>query len=120
MKRLQYNHSLNGGAVRIGDNPVIPLNISGVYFRYNQRNVFIHSPGAAVVDNRYTVLCRNRRVLFASRAAGGKESDIDILIKRVFVQLFHNIVFSFKGDGFSGRLGRRHHVYIFKREVPFF
>ena len=54
MDRLQGHHHLNGRAIRVGDNALVPVDILRIDFRDDQRNGGIHAPGGTVVDHHST------------------------------------------------------------------
>ena len=51
VQRLQSHHHLNGGAVRVRDNAVVPGHILRIHLGHYQRHVLVHAEGAGVVDH---------------------------------------------------------------------
>ena len=63
--------------------------------------------------------CCDGCVLFAGVAAGGEQGDVDVLVKGMLVQFFHDIVFPLEGDDFTGGFGGSHQIEVVKGEIQF-
>ena len=81
-KTVPNRAPLTSGAVRVGDDVLVPRDCVRVDLRHDERAVRIHAKDAAVVDNdaasRRSLWCPHRTKV----ATGRKERDVDV-IKRI-------------------------------------
>ncbi|MBA7590075.1 hypothetical protein ES708_32177 [subsurface metagenome] len=51
VQRVERHHHLDGGAVRIGDNPLMSLNVLRVDLGHYQRHLGFHTEGRAIINH---------------------------------------------------------------------
>ena len=120
IQRFQGYHRLDCGAVRVSDDIFVPVDIFGIYFGNNQRNVGVHSPLGAVVDYDTTVFSCDGSKFFGDAAACGEQCDIDGFIERMFIQFFYYIFFTIELQCFACGTCRSHYIEVFDGELSFF
>ncbi len=76
-QRHERRHQLHRGAVRVGDDPLVGLEVVRVDLAHDQRDARLHPPGAGVVDDRAAAGGRLRRQVAGGVAAGREEGDVD-------------------------------------------
>ena len=76
---LQGDDHLHRRAVRVGDDPAVPLDRVGVDLGDDQRHVVVHAEMAGVVDDDGARLDQLRRPLGADRSARRGEDDVEAL-----------------------------------------
>ena len=79
VERLERNHHLDGGAVRIGDDAVMPAHVTGVHLGHHQRHVLVHAERAGVVDHDGAMGDHGLAHGLRHGAAGGEQRDVDAL-----------------------------------------
>ena len=103
VQRLEGYHGLDGGAVGVGDDALVPIDILRVYFGNDQRNGFIHAPCAGIIDDNSSRLCRHWSKFQASVAARAEQGNVNVFsIKAGFRQFLHDIIPAKKCNLFSG------------------
>ena len=76
MDGCQGHHHLDGGAVGVGDDVRIFVDGVGIDFRNDQRHIFFHAPGGAVVDNKGALFGKAWRILFRCRCSCREDGDV--------------------------------------------
>ena len=113
-------HSLNGRAVRVGDNAVMPVDILRVNFGNYERNGRVHSPLAGVVYNDCALFSENGSELCARRTARTEKRDVYFVSFYVFFgQLDYGVGFAHKINNLACALSRCEEIIIFYGELFF-
>ena len=74
--RLKRNHHRGGGAVRLADDALVPVEVVPVDLGDDERDLRVHAEGARVVDDEATVVAGDRRVRAGGVARGREEDDL--------------------------------------------
>ncbi len=77
MERLHDDDHLDGGAVGVGDDPLVPVDVVGVDFGHDQRDLGVHAPGRGVVHDDAARVAGDGGELLRGAAAGGEEGQVD-------------------------------------------
>ena len=93
IERLERDHRLNGRAVGVGDDAVVPIYVLGIDLGDDEGDVVVHTPLAGIVDDDRAVLGKDGRELCGSGAAGGEEGDVDLLVLDVVFGQFDDGIF---------------------------
>ena len=86
---LQGHEHLNRGAVRVGDDAVMPFEVLGVHFGNNERAAVIHAPGSRVVHDNAAGMGGVGGELRGRGAAGREDGNVNA-DKGVFLQLMNS------------------------------
>ena len=79
MERLEGDHELRRGAVRVGDDALLhPADGVGVHLRDHERHVRVVAPGGGVVDHHRSLRGDLRRPFLRDLAAGRHEAQVDV------------------------------------------
>ena len=79
VERLQRDDHLDGGAVRVRNNAIMPRHILRVHLGHHQGHVLIHAEGAGVVDHHGTGGGDRLAHLLGHGGAGREQRDVDAL-----------------------------------------
>src|SRR5262249_10515730 len=118
MQRIESHERDGSGAVRVGDDTLMPFYIARVDFRNDQGNFFVHPEGAGIVDDNATRLRCNRREFLRNASAGAEKSDINPL-EGVLFELLNSDFFAAEFQLFSDRTGRGEQRQRPDREIAF-
>ena len=116
---LQGHDHLDGGAVRVGDDAVVPFQRFGVHFGHDQRATLVHAPRAGVVHDDAARGGGVGGVLFGGGAARGEDGDVDAF-EHIFLQFAHDQLGIPVGDFGPGGTGRGEGNDLSGGEVPAF
>src|SRR6185369_7393655 len=108
----------DGGAVGVGDDAVVFVDLFGVDFGDDQRNAVFHSEGAGVVDDNRPGGNRGGGEFLADAPAGGEEGDLNVS-KTVLGQLFNGVRLAFEFDLLAGASGAGQQLEVLGGEVAF-
>ena len=93
MKGRECYYRLNGGAVGVSDNAVIPLDILRVNFGNDKGNGGVGTPLTRIVDYRCATLGKKGSERFRSGCACAKKSDIYFRSAYIFFVKLDNGIF---------------------------
>ncbi len=119
VQRLQCHDQLRGRAVRAGDDSLMLEGVRRIHFGNDQRNLGIHPPIAALIDDDAAALDGPGGKVaghFVGRAA---DRQIDAA-KGLGRQLFDHVLLAAKGDRGPGRTLRGQELDPLEREVSLF
>ena len=72
MKRIKSHQGHGRGAIRIGNDALVPFHVRGINLRNHERYLVIHPEGARVIDDDAAAFCRQGRELLRNAASGAK------------------------------------------------
>ena len=76
---LERDDHLDGRAVGVGDDPLVPGDVVGIDLGHDERNVWLHAKGARVVDDHRPGGRGDRAPLPGDAARSAREHDVDVL-----------------------------------------
>jgi hypothetical protein len=106
-------------AVRIGDDALVALEVTGIHFRHDQRRIRIHAEGRRVVDHDRARGLRCRHEFTAACGARGEEGDVDALEGASLQQLDGHRL-ALEVQGFADRALRSEKLQFTDRKIPAF
>ena len=112
----ERRHELHRAAVRVGDDPLVGLEVVRVDLADDERDARLHPPGARVVDDGAAAGGRLRRQLARDRAAGREEGDVDAL-EGLGRRLLHLDLAAVEREGRPGRACRGEEADLPDREA---
>ena len=77
VQRIERHQRDGRGAVRVGDDALVPLHVRRVDLRHHQRHVVVHAEGAGIVHHHAAGLGGDGRKLLRDAAAGAEQRDVD-------------------------------------------
>ena len=105
MQRPQTHQGDRRGAIRIGQNPLVPSRRLRIDLGHHERNIRIHAERRRVVDHHRTRFDRSRRKFFRNGPARAEQREVDTResIRRQFAHLDRRTL---EIELLAGRLGR--------------
>ena len=117
-QRHQDRHELHRGAVRVGDDPLVRLEVVGVHLAHDERDPGLHAPRGRVVDHGGATRGRLRSEVARDVGAGAEQGDVDA-VERIPGRLANLDGLPADLDRSPGRPARRQESQLPDREASF-
>ena len=114
---FQGHHHDDGGAVGVGDDPMMFGDVLGIHFRDDQGHIRVHPVGAGVVDDYGPGLDSDGSKGLGD-AAAGEQGHIHS-IEGIGLGFFHFIGLAPDGEFLAGAAGRCQQFQVLEGEIPF-
>ena len=93
IERFERHHRLDGGAVGVGDDALVPLHVLGIDLGDDEGDVVVHAPLAAVVHDHRARLDEDGSEFRRSARTRGEESKVHLAFQS------HHVLFRELDDG---------------------
>ena len=119
MQRVEGQKGDRCGAIRIGEDTLVILDIGPVDFGNDERHVGVHAKGGGIIHNDSPVTDGLRRKIAGYRTARAEDRNIDIL-KRIHIKWLDRVRFPPEGERLAGGTRRGQEAKAGHRKVTAF